>query len=218
MFVPQIIKSRRSSLTISINPDGEVIVKVPLLVPKFIINNFIREKSDWIEKTLAKINKRKPNKKRHQEGEFFLFLGQKYKLKFDHVLEVQLKNGEIIFPHAAVFRIEKEMTNWYIRKAQEIISKRVEFHAQRMHASYKDLRFSDTRSKWGTCFRDNSLQFSWRLVMAPLMVLDYVVIHELVHTTEKNHKDTFWGKVRLYTPAYKQHRKWLEENAHLLIN
>lgn len=213
---PRIIRSRRSSLTIGINLEGEVIVKAPLLVPKFVINNFIQEKSGWIEKTLAKVSARKKQKKVYVEGEEFLFLGKIYKLKLGNDLAIKLTESELVFPRAAVFRIEKELTSWYIQQAKEIITKRLGFHAEKMRATYKSLRFSDTRSKWGTCFPDNSLQFNWRLVMAPLMVLDYVVIHELVHTTEKHHRDAFWRKVRLYTPAYKQHRKWLEEHAHLL--
>jgi predicted metal-dependent hydrolase len=89
-------------------------------------------------------------------------------------------------------------------------------HGLKMNATHSGLMFSDTKSKWGTCMHDNRLQFNWRLVMAPRMVLDYVVIHELAHTKEKNHGRNFWAKVRAFTPAYRQHRKWLTDNAHLL--
>lgn len=214
---PQIVRSRRASISIHIERDGRVIVKAPVLVPNFVIKKFIQEKSDWIEKTLAKIAKRKPTEKAYQDGELFLFLGKEHTFTLADTTQIVLKNEKLYFPKAALFRAQKELTSWYMQQAKDIITKRLEFHAKKMHVEYKHLLFSDTKSKWGTCFPDNSLQFNWRLVMAPLMVLDYVVIHELTHITEKNHGDAFWRRVRLFTPAYKQHRKWLEEHAHLLV-
>lgn len=168
------------------------------------------------EKLRETLEKRKPRKKQYKEGEEFLFLGKKYALKLHDGIKIGFKEDKLYFPRASLFRAEKEITNWYIQQAKLFIAKRVKFHADKMDAAYADLLFSDTKSKWGTCFPDNSLQFNWRLIMTPIMVLDYVVIHELIHTTEKNHGNSFWRKVRLYTPAYKQHRKWLNDNAHLL--
>lgn len=213
---PHIIRSRRSSIQLYISPDGEVIVKAPHLAPKFVINHFVNSKKDWIEKTLAKVQQRIPKKKVYQEGEEFLFLGKVLTLKFYNGIHIVPKDDILYFPKALQFRIKKELESWYQKQAQDIIAKRVRHHAGLMNATYADIFFSDTSSKWGTCFADNRLQFNWRLVMTPLMVLDYVVIHELTHTTEKHHQDRFWRRVRLFTPAYKQHRKWLEQNAHLL--
>jgi predicted metal-dependent hydrolase len=127
-----------------------------------------------------------------------------------------MQGDMILFPKAAVFRVQKELTAWYIRQAREIISQQVEFYAKRMNASYTDLTFSDTKSQWGRCTHENKLQFSWRLVMAPLLVINYVVVHELVHTIEKNHSRSFWSKVRFHNPSYRQQIKWLAANGHAL--
>jgi len=181
-----------------------------------MIDRFVHSKKDWIEKTFEKVEKRIPKKKNYEEGENYLFLGSVYTLKFYNGIKIVPKDGVLYFPKALEFRIQKELHKWFVDQAKDIISKRVVFHAKKMGATYKDIFFSDTSSKWGTCFADNRLQFNWRLVMTPLMVLDYVVIHELTHTTEKHHQDSFWRRVRLFTPAYRQHRKWLEQNAHLL--
>lgn len=213
---PQIIRSRRSSISIEITNGGNVIVKAPYLAPKFVIHQFVDSKKEWIEKTLEKVAKRKITKKTYEEGEEFLFLGNHYQLQFYNGIKIIPKDNILYFPKALEFRIRKELESWFKSQAADIIAKRVDFHAKKMDATYKDIFFSDTSSKWGTCFADNRLQFNWRLVMTPLMVLDYVVIHELTHTTEKHHQDSFWRRVRLFTPAYRQHRKWLEQNAHLL--
>lgn len=216
MVSPKIIRSRRRSIALEVNRNGEVIVKAPKLLPKFFIEKFISEKKDWIEETLAKVKKHLPIKKKYTEGESFLFLGKEYALAFYTGTKIGLKENMLFFPKTLQFRIQKELVNWYKDQAEKFITKRLAFHAKKMQATYTDVFFSDTSSKWGTCFADNTLQFNWRLIMAPVMVLDYVIIHELTHTTEKNHQDSFWSRVRFFTPAYKQHRKWLSENAHLL--
>ena len=212
---PSIIRSVRRTMSLQITPDGELIVKAPFFVSEKIIQNFIKEKENWILKILQKSQNRKVNKKTYQEGEEFLYLGDKYKLHIGDFKEISITD-KLNFPNFLVFRAKKELTNWYIKEAREIITKQAEYMSKKMGVKYKSLRFSDTISKWGSCSLDNSLQFNWRLVMAPITVINYVVIHELVHTSEKHHRLKFWSKVDLYTPAYKQHRKWLNNNKHLL--
>lgn len=213
---PQIIRSHRSTITIHITAEGEVVVKAPHLLPNFVINNFIREKEEWIQKTLEKVQERRAPNRQYREGEVFYYLGEPHTLTFYEGVAIQPKDNRLLFPKVLQFRIQKELSGWFVKEAKETIRKRLAVKAAEMGAEFGDVRFSDTSSKWGTCFPDNSLQFNWRLIMAPLMVLDYVVIHELAHTTEKNHSDSFWRKVKQYTPAYRQHRKWLNDNAHLL--
>lgn len=212
---PTIIRSVRRSISLHITPQGRLIVKAPIFVPERLIKSFIKEKEDWILKSLARIGKTKTNKKSYHEGEEFMYLGDKYQLHFGDFEEISVTNA-LNFPNFLVFRIKKELTNWYMKQAKEIITKQVDFMCKKINTKYKDIRFSDTSSKWGSCSPDNSLQFNWRLVMTPLTVINYVVVHELVHTIEKNHRQKFWSKVDLYTPAYKQHRKWLNNNKHLL--
>ncbi len=74
-----------------------------------------------------------------------------------------------------------------------------------------------TKSQWGSCTHDNKLQFSWRLIMTPITVLNYVVIHELAHTTQKNHSRAFWDVVRRHCPSYNRQRKWLKEHGNSLV-
>lgn len=213
---PKVIRSNRRSLSLQISSVGELIIKAPFFIPDMMINHFVKQKEDWILKTLKKFEGRGKVEKTYQEGERFLFLGDMYKLHIGDFKEIKIKDSLLEFPEFMSFRIKTELKNWYIKQAKVYISERVEYMSKKMGANYKSIRFSDTSSKWGSCFPDNSLQFNWRLIMTPITVINYVVIHELVHTKEKHHQDSFWRKVRLYTPAYKQHAKWLDENKHLL--
>lgn len=215
-LTPKIIRSRRSTISLLVTEEGTLIVKAPFYLPTPLIQKFLDEKENWINKSLQKVHATKPYKKMYTEGEEFMVLGKTYKLHFTDSKKITLTPTTLQFPKFLTFRIQKELEAWYIKNAKKIIKKRVEHYAKLMKTNYKSILLSDTKSKWGTCFEDNSLQFNWRLLMAPLMVLDYVVIHELAHTSEKHHRAEFWRKVRFFTPAYKQHRKWLDRNMRIL--
>jgi predicted metal-dependent hydrolase len=213
---PRILRSNRQSLSLQVTQSGEVIVKAPRFLPGFLIQQFLHTKTAWITQALQKVQNKQKKGKTYKEGETFLYLGKPYTLQLIGGITISLQENALFFPKVLLFRAQKELTDWYMRQAKELVMQRLVYHAEKMEVSYKAVLFSDTKSKWGTCFADNSLQFNWRLIMTPLMVLDYVVIHELTHVTHKNHGDSFWRRVRLFTPAYKQHRKWLSSNAHLL--
>lgn len=212
-----IIRSHRNTVSLHILPDGSIEVKAPLLMPKFFINQFIQKNTAWIEKKTKLAQQKKRLQKTYSDGEKFLFLGKEYTLKMGNTRTIKIENDNIVCPQALAFRIKKEMEDWYIRQAREIITKEVVQLSKKMKTSYAGITFSDTKSQWGRCTHDNRLQFSWRLVMTPLLVLRYVVVHELAHTFEKNHSFLFWNKVRSINPSYKQQIKWLKKHGNTLV-
>jgi predicted metal-dependent hydrolase len=106
--------------------------------------------------------------------------------------------------------------NWYKEKAYEKISERVEWYAKKRGFVYNKINITDANQRWGSCSPKGNLNFSWRLIMAPLSVVDYVVVHELVHLEERNHTKFFWTKVKMLIPEYEKYKKWLKENGYLL--
>ncbi len=102
------------------------------------------------------------------------------------------------------------------QKALEQITKSAETYAARAGVKYKSLRLSNARKRWGSCSLKGDVRVNWRLVLAPSEVLDYVVVHELMHLEEKNHGKKFWGRVRQFIPDYERHREWLRRNQNLL--
>lgn len=208
---PKIVRSFRHSISLKVTRDGDIVVHAPHFVSLKIIENFLQEKNEWIYETLEKITSRKIKKKEYAEGEMFYYLGLQRKLRFYNGIEIKIAENTLFFPKVLQFRIQKELQSWFMQQAREKITQRVAYHNVKMQTQYSGLLFSDTKTKWGTCFPDNSLQFNWRLIMAPILVIDYVIIHELSHTTEKNHSASFWRRVGRFTPAYRQHRKWLNQ-------
>lgn len=209
----QVIRSNRRSIALQIKPDATLLVKAPQKISQRQIDTFITEHKDWIDKHIALVKKRmQPSRK---EGEY-PYLGMAVALTPGNYTQIAVQEDKLLFPQGLLFRKDKELTNWYIKQAEEIISRQLEKYAREMKTSYTSVMLSDTRSKWGSCTHDNRLQFSWRLVMAPLLVLNYVVIHELAHTMEKNHTQMFWMKVRSVNPSYRQQIKWLKEHGSTL--
>lgn len=206
-------RSKRRTISVQIEQDGSVLVKAPLRMSEHEISDFLAKHQSWIEKRVKAVKTRLAQKR--QEGEY-LYLGRTLSLTEVPFTEIKVEGYKLLFPLALTFRKEKEIIAWYQREARKIITSQVEQFAKEMDASYKEVTFSDTKSQWGRCTHDNRLQFSWRLVMAPLLVINYVVVHELAHTFQKNHTQLFWMKVRNYNPSYRQQIKWLKDHGQSL--
>lgn len=214
----KIIRSHRGSISMSVSRDGTVVVRAPKLMPSFLINGFIKKNDEWIEQQLIKIQSL-PQKieKTYRDGEEFLYMGVPLKMKIGDYKEISVEKDKLLFPNFLLFRADKELPKWYQRKAKEIITKQVDYYTERMKTHYTGLTFSDTKSQWGSCSAHNHLQFSWRLIMTPLITLNYVVIHELAHTIQKNHSMKFWDVVKIYSPSYNAQRRWLKKHGNLLV-
>jgi len=150
-------------------------------------------------------------------GEEFLYLGDSYRL-----VVVENQASPLLFDKA--FFLSQEYLNragsifldWYKAQARSKITERVNLYLTQTDLKYNRLGITKARKRWGSCGRNNNLNFSWRLIMAPLRIIDYVVAHEVAHLEHKNHSRRFWNKVSALFPDYKQSRKWLRENDHLL--
>jgi predicted metal-dependent hydrolase len=114
-------------------------------------------------------------------------------------------------------KLSDDLVEYHKKLAEQKISERLGHYASRLGISYRRYRISSARSRWGSCARSGRLSFSWRLAMAPAPVLDYVIIHELIHILEHNHSGRFWEKVKQICPEYKRCKQWLKENDHLLV-
>ncbi|PIR20713.1 MAG: metal-dependent hydrolase [Deltaproteobacteria bacterium CG11_big_fil_rev_8_21_14_0_20_47_16] len=104
----------------------------------------------------------------------------------------------------------------YKKQALQIIASRVRFYAIHIGVSPKVVKVNNAQRRWGSCSHRGSLNFSYRLIFAPLPVLDYVVVHELAHMKHLNHSQAFWAVVATILPDYKKHHRWLKQNGHRL--
>lgn len=111
---------------------------------------------------------------------------------------------------------QDHIENWYKNEALAYITQKVEYYTQIIGLKYHSIRINNATTRWGSCGYKDTLNFTWRLIMAPARVVDYVVVHELMHIKQKNHSRKFWAEVGAIIPDYKQDEVWLKENSHFL--
>ena len=212
----KIIRSRRRSLALVVTDEATVVVRAPWRASEESIARFLADNAEWLRRKLKEMAARpRPQPKTFVPGEGLLFLGASCRLRFGDG-EVRLENGEVVVPSGPPSRCRLLVTNWYRQQALRIFQERVRERAFLMGVAYNSLRLSDAKSRWGSCSGQDSLNFSWRLVMAPLPVIDYVIVHELAHIRHKNHSTRFWALVRRFMPDYQSRRKWLTKHGHEL--
>jgi len=105
---------------------------------------------------------------------------------------------------------------WYRRQAQAIVAERLALWNQQYGFIYHRVTIKEQKTRWGSCSRQGNLNFNWRLLLAPLDILDYVLIHELSHLKEQNHAPRFWAVVAVACPEYRARRHWLRQHGHEL--
>ena len=115
----------------------------------------------------------------------------------------------------SVFR-RRILSGWYKKQAHIQIPKRVRHYANIVGEPFSRIFIKNQKSRWGSCSSARNLNFNWRLMMAPLTVLDYVVVHEISHLKQMNHSKEFWAEVEKVLPDYQEQKKWLDENGRLL--
>lgn len=212
----RIIRSRRKTLSVSVDAFGRVIVRAPLRLGEERIFAFLEEKEGWILRQKAKTREAgiclPPE---NLDGYRFLLLGGECVLRLYDGSRIRYDEAkrEIWLPRK---NARERLTAWLKSNARRIFSALAGRRAAEMGASYPSLSVTGARTRWGSCSYNNALHFSFRLLYAPIEVADYVVVHELAHTFYKNHGKDFWATVERYVPDYKKKRDWLKERSVLM--
>lgn len=108
--------------------------------------------------------------------------------------------------------VRAALAAWYRKQARVVIAERLTVWNAHYRFTFGRVSIKEQKSRWGSCSRQGNLNFNWRLLLAPLPVLDYVVIHELAHLKEQNHSPRFWAIVAQTCPDYTAKRRWLRQH------
>jgi predicted metal-dependent hydrolase len=216
--VEKIIRSRRKTLSLEITPAATVIIRAPLWASRSYIEETIRRKNLWILRKLDEMKQRPPSSSpEYTEGELFFFLGRSYPL---HIVEggsITIERSDKLYVSLTLMpEIRSRLKYWYIEEARKELQTRCMWFSLQTGYTPAAVRISDAQKRWGSCTHEGIINFSWRLIQAPPEIVDYVVVHELVHISQPDHSKKFWAKVREIMPDYERRRKWLHDNERLL--
>jgi predicted metal-dependent hydrolase len=213
-----LIYSDRKTLGLSVERDKSIVVRAPRRVKENEIVDFIERKKFWLHQKLNHTQKYAFSKKKEfVSGSAILYLGRNYKLNITNEDHDDLKfDNSFIISKKNRSRAHDLFRDWYLQKAREKIIEKATCHAKNLGVEYGEVKVSDLRFRWGSCTPKNNLNFNWRLIKAPLPVVEYVIVHELAHLIEENHTPKFWSIVKTQLPRYREAKDWLKENGNLL--
>ena len=213
--IDQVIRSNRKTVALIITADAKLVVRAPIHYPSEKIEALVRQKSDWITKKLALTRKRIAAKEKsiNNEKKKYWYLGKQYEMNVMPVDSPTIRfDGKFIISRRVAAQTDRIFIRWYRTQARSLLEERTAMIAKKYGFTYKKIKITSARTRWGSCSTSGTISFPWRLVMAPIEIIDYVVVHELVHTVERNHQKGFWSKVAVIEPNYKDRIRWLKAN------
>jgi predicted metal-dependent hydrolase len=213
------IRSFRKTLQVEIDTVGNIIVRAPQNMPETKITDFLRKHQGWIHKNIAKTNaQRLPlGYSTFEHGTPVLYKGQLLQILFCELKSKAVEISDNIYVNELYAgHAKKIVLAKFKREALFYAQKRILQLCAQNSLKVSKIRISSARTRWGSCSGKDSISISWRLIMAPPTVMDYVIFHELAHVIHKNHSKKFWELVGQFDKNYKISEKWLKENAYLL--
>lgn len=196
----------RQKMSIHIDPSGLVTVKAPNHTSDDAVLNAVKQYGDKILKQLQAIESARNTSKvkAYEESGKFLHLGKYYSL------------DELIETHGRTETLQHELKKFYFASCKKVIGERIKIYQKQLKVSPKSFTIEESRTKWGSCSSSKHLTFNYRLAMAPLEVIDYVVIHELCHLIHMNHDRSFWRLVGSVMKDYKAKEAFLAKYGHAM--
>ena len=194
-------------LLISMDSIGFVTVKAPNNTSEEIIVDAIKQHAKVIKEKLDQISKTKDRfREKSYDGEGkFLHLGKEFLL--DELIETKNLSEE---------ELKINLKKFYISSCKKIVNERVKVYENQLGVRPKIIEVDESKTKWGACTSSKKITFNYRLAMAPIEAIDYVVVHELCHLLHMNHDRSFWRKVGSILPDYKKRQEYFERYGMLM--
>ncbi len=225
-----VVRSSRKTIGLEVSPGKGLLIRAPKRVSRKRIKEVIREKAPWILKKLEEVKEIKPEPEplEYVTGEKIPYLGNYYNILIN---EVQgFKQTEVVFDFDNFLitinnDIKKEerrqiiknaLEAWYRKQAGLVINERINIFKDKIGREPVLVRIKKQKKRWGSCSSKGNLNFNWKLIMAPMSVLDYLVVHELAHLVHPNHSKDYWNLVELTMADYQDSKQWLKINGNLL--
>ncbi len=208
-------RSNRKTLSLVITPDAKLYVKAPHKISLTKIQEFIKAKQKWINKTLAKIEALNSKRDKLRRTNKIILFGREYDIKLDETVStVSIVDNTCILPKNLT--IKQSLINFYKQQLWEYLDQAVPKFSAKMNLSYNKLKITNAQKRFGSCNNRKTICFSWLNAILPTWVIDYIIVHELAHLKEMNHSRNFWNIVQTHYPNYKLAKQYIKQNQHQL--
>jgi predicted metal-dependent hydrolase len=208
---------RRRTVGITVERDGDLSVAVPDQADMAQVEKTVRSKLFWVFSKLAEkalLFQPSPEKE-YVSGEGFYYLGRSYRLLLmddqgeNGAARLRLMNGRFTLRRQDQHQAASLFVRWYTDHARLWIGPRVREFAARTGKPPKQVRVLDLGNRWGSCSTEGGLNFHWRAIRLPQSLVEYVVVHELVHLIEPRHDNAFWNRLERVMPDYRERKRRL---------
>ncbi len=203
-------QARRFSLRVS-RLDGRVTLTLPLRAREAEALAFVRDQEGWIRRALSDV----PEAASVGLGSVLPLEGRPLTVRPGSGRSVRVTDDSLLVPGDPA-SVPLRLATFLKAMARERLAAACDRHARSLGRPYARLTLRDTRSRWGSCTQDGCLMFSWRLILAPPPILEYVAAHEVAHLAQMNHSPAFWAEVARLDPDYALHRAWLRRQGQAL--
>lgn len=206
-----LIRSNRKTIHMKLTADGEIIVRAPRRCPVGYIEEFVQSHRDWIERNRSVILRRKAEREcfRLSSGDEISVCGTSFRILIDSVCCPKLSGDCLVLPSGDIDMVRADLLSLISEYSLPRLRKRLDFWSVCMGVSYKSVKISNARRRWGSCSRDGVIRISVYLLLAPMDAIDYVLVHELAHRRVFDHSDSFWMLVASMIPDWKKRKKQL---------
>ena len=210
---------RKKTVAVTVGPDGDVLIVAPPHLSTDDLDGIVSRKAEWIVRRLRKTQAHGPalSQREFVSGESVLYLGRHYRLKVhpEEGGKAKLRGGWL---HVCVAQgprqrteVRDEVIAWFRRHASERLPERVEAWRPKIGVPKPTVIVSDQQKRWGSCDRNGTLRLNWRIIQAPMRLVDYVVVHELVHIRHHGHGPEYWRALGRVMPDYERRRDELTQ-------
>jgi len=225
-----VIRTDRKTVGLEVDVEDGILVRAPNHLSSVEIKRIVKKKADWIQRKQKKVNEIKPapQPKEFLSGEKLPYLGRRYRLQVSRTNEVkkasvklyqgkfQVQVNSLLEEEARRLAIRAAFIAWYRKRAEVKINERVEKYKTKIGVEPNNVKIKKQKKRWGSCSSKGNLNFNWKLIMAPMSIIDYLVVHELAHLKYSNHSRDFWNLVGALVPDYEGKQEWLRINGRQL--
>jgi predicted metal-dependent hydrolase len=225
-FNYRIVRKNRKTIGIKIIDGGEVVITSPFGVSEETILDIVKTKEKWIEDKVRLMKQISAfSKKEIKNGSKFWFLGKELELEIidcQNIIGSSRIQNEKISIFVNPVNVEKneviigEIIKLYKREATIILNRRTDIFSKIIGIAPKKIFIKDQKTLWGSCSSKKNINYNYRIIMAPIEIVDYVVVHELCHLIHMNHSQKYWSVVKSILPDYEKRRLWLKVNGGML--